>query len=221
MAIALLGIALGGCGGGDDEGSDNAHINHASGRSNGAIPDNRVGTPPPVAKEQDESLAKLADRASCRVFIGIGESGNEELPPGSKPPKYETEPAISGPHVEPPHQQADGAYRSRPATIDYVGSLDYGRMEIQYAPDLSEKIQLELKGLYDTMYGGTLLFPNEVMNYAVTATSWRNTLVCTAWAEQDSIEAIRAFGKKTWGKSGNEPMDDFPVEGPTPANPAA
>src|SRR6187402_256827 len=217
LVVALV-LAVAGCGGDDDSSSDNAHINHATGKSHGAIPDNRVGTPPPAAKEAEaKNLKKLAERAGCRLYLTVGETSNKKLPPDSPTPKYEVEPAISGPHVEPPYQQADGAYRSRAQTIDYVGSLDYGRMVIQYAPDLAEKIQLKLKGLYDTMYGGTLLFPNEVMNWALTVSTWRNLLACTGWGNRATIEAIRAFGKATWGKSGNEPLSDFPVEGPTPA----
>ena len=53
-------------------------------------------------------------------------------------------------------------------------------MEIQYSPELAEKDQLALKGLYDTMYGATLLFPNEEMPYAVAATTWTNLIGCKA-----------------------------------------
>jgi hypothetical protein len=92
-------------------------------------------------------------------------------------------------------------------------------MTIQYAPDLPEEIQLELKGLYDTMYGGTLFFPNNTMLYAVAATTWGNGLFCPGYEGSATLDAIRAFGKATWGKSGDEPVKKFPVEGPTPANP--
>jgi hypothetical protein len=93
-------------------------------------------------------------------------------------------------------------------------------MTIQYAPDLPEEIQLELKGLYDTMYGGTLFFPNSKMNYALAATTWSNGLFCSGYEGAETLDAIRAFGKATWGKYGSEPVDKFPVKGPTPANPA-
>ena len=59
-----------------------------------------------------------------------------------------------------------------PEEIDFVHSLEHGRMEIQYSPELPEDDQLALKGLYDTMYGATLLFPNENMPYEVAATTW-------------------------------------------------
>jgi hypothetical protein len=93
-------------------------------------------------------------------------------------------------------------------------------MEIQYAPDLSEEIQRELKGLYDTMYGATLMFPNTEMNYAVAATTWTNLLGCTGWKGQKTLDAIRDFGRQTWGKYGGEPVFAFKFTGPTPAEPA-
>ena len=93
-----------------------------------------------------------------------------------------------------------------PAEIDFVHSLEHGRLEIQYAPDLPEKDQLALKGLYDTMYGATLLFPNEKMPYEVAATTWTNLLGCPTYKGAITLDAIRAFGKATWGKYGGEPV---------------
>ena len=88
-----------------------------------------------------------------------------------------------------------------PEEIDFVHSLEHGRMEIQYAPDLPESAQLELKGLYDTMYGATLLFPNENMPYEVAATTWTNLLGCNEYKGAITLDAIRAFGKETWGNT--------------------
>ena len=73
-------------------------------------------------------------------------------------------------------------------------------MEIQYSPDLPEKNQLELKGLYDTMYGATLLFPNEEMPYEVAATTWTNLLGCKQYKGASTLDAIRAFGKADLGQ---------------------
>ncbi len=92
-------------------------------------------------------------------------------------------------------------------------------MAIQYAPALPEQAQLELKGLYDTMYGATLLFPNDKMDYEVAATTWTNLLGCPSYEGQATLDAIRAFGKQTWGKFGGEPAEAFPFTGPTPAEP--
>jgi hypothetical protein len=218
LLVLLLGLAaLAGCGGGGSDGGSSAHINEQSGAVNGAVPDERVGTKPPPAK--NIGLAKAVEKANCYTRLKIPPEGDEVIPVSAPAPEYKRDPPISGPHVAPPHQQADGAYMVAPEESATVASIDHGRMTIQYAPDLPEELQLALKGLYDTMYGGTLFFPNNSMDFAVTATTWTNGLYCTGWEGNATLEALRAFGKATWGKYGDEPVGKFPVEGPTPAKP--
>ncbi|HET9196994.1 MAG TPA: DUF3105 domain-containing protein [Solirubrobacterales bacterium] len=216
VALVALVVLLAGCGGGD-EGSA-AHVNEDTGSTNGVPLDEREGTAPAPAGETD--LAAAADKASCVLLPTLPDEGDEELPPDAPAPDYEAVLPTSGPHVEPPHQQADGAYLLTPESTDVVAALDHGRVAIQYAPDLSEETQLAIKGLYDTMYGGTLFFPNETMNYAVAATAWRGFIGCTTWQEDLTLDAIRAFAKSAWGKRGSEPVDAYPVSGPTPRDPA-
>jgi hypothetical protein len=218
LALVAAIVALAGCGGSDGGGGDNAHVNEASGSTNDLPLDEREGTPPPQVKETN--LTKAAEKANCLLLLNLNDEGDEQLAPNTPSPEYEADIPSSGPHVEPPHQQADGAYMLMPEPIDFVASLDYGRMEIQYSPDLGEEIQLAVKGLYDTMYGGTLIFPNEVMGFAVAATTWRGMLGCPTWEEGATLDAVRAFGKATWGKNGNEPVDTYPPSGPTPKDPA-
>ena len=57
------------------------------------------------------------------------------------------------------------------------------------------------------MYGATLLFPNEKMPYEVAATTWTNLLGCPDLQGRGTLDAIRAFGKATWGKYGGEPAE--------------
>ena len=205
-------------GGGDSEGGD-AHINanQAMGNTNGIQPDDRAGIAPPPTKVFD--LDQAAKEAGCTVELKLKDEGKTHIPPNSPTPNYETNPPTSGDHVEPPYQQADGAYSDEPKAIDTVHSLEHGRMEIQYSPDLPEKAQLELIGLYDTMYGATLLFPNGKMPYEVAATTWTNLLGCKTYKGQATLDAIRAFGRETWGKYGGEPVEAFTFTGPTPAKP--
>ena len=93
-------------------------------------------------------------------------------------------------------------------------------MAVQYSPDLPEQAQLELKGLYDTMYGAALFFPNEELTaYDVAATTWTNLIVCREYKGAPTLDAIRAFGKETWGKYGGEPVFAFKFTGPTPVEP--
>jgi hypothetical protein len=217
IALVAAVLAVVGCGGGSGEEGGSAHVNEGSGSTHGLIRDEREGTPLPPPKSTN--LKKLADAANCFLLLGYREQKPKDLPPGADTPKYHTDPPSSGPHVEPPYQQADGAYMVEPDPINVVGALDNGRMAIAYAPDLNEKIQLELKGLYDTMYGGTLLFPDDDMQFALVATTWSNVLGCTGIEGPQALEVVRAFGKATWGKYGSNPVDSLPVEGPTPADP--
>jgi hypothetical protein len=216
FALVALFI-LQGCGGGKGDESGRAHVNQESGSTNGAVLDERVGTIPPPAKKI--ALVKVAKAADCYLLRKVPPQNDKEIAPDAPAPEYSIDPPLSGPHVAPPHQQADGAYLVTPDESATVASLNHGRMTIQYAPDLSEEIQLELKGLYDTMYGGTLFFPNDTMNYAVAATTWGNLLGCTGYVGTATLNAIRAFGSATWGKSGDVPVERLPVEGPTPVSP--
>jgi hypothetical protein len=205
-------------GGGGGASTADAHIEQGSGSTNGIEPDDRTGTPPPPTKVTN--LKAAASKAGCDLRLHLKDEGHTHIAPGSETPDYKTNPPTSGSHVEPPFQQSDGAYAEMPAEIDFVHSLEHGRMEIQYSPDLPEKDQLALKGLYDTMYGGALLFPNDSMPYAVAATTWTNLLGCKEYKGSITDDAIRAFGKATWGKYGGEPVNAFGLAaGPTPAEP--
>jgi hypothetical protein len=217
LAIAVLVFVL--VTGGDDGESGDAHINlnQEVGNTNGVQPDDRAGIVPARTKVFD--LDQAAKEAGCKVELKLKDEGHTHLPQNSPPPIYKTNPPTSGNHVEPPYQQADGAYSEEPNQLDVVHSLEHGRMAIQYSPGLPEKAQLELKGLYDTMYGASMLFPNGKMPYQVAATTWTNLLGCKTYKGQSTLDAIRAFGRETWGKYGGEPVEAFNFTGPTPAKP--
>lgn len=219
IAIVVVVIVVAGGGGSSGSGGGDAHINVNTqfGSTNGVTPDEREGIPPPPP--QVTNLRRAAKQAGCKLELHLEDEGHEHIPPKSPEPNYKTNPPTSGPHVEPPFQQADGAYSEEPEAIDYVHSLEHGRMEIQYAPSLPEKQQLELKGLYDTMYGATLMFPNKKMPYKVAATTWTNLIGCPEYKGAITLDAIRAFGRETWGKYGGEPVFAFKFTGPTPSEP--
>ena len=223
VLVVLVGglLVLGGCGGSSGSGDPGsaAHVNEGSGSTNGAVPDERVGSTIPPAPSKEPTLIKAARDAGCFLLRGVPAKNDRVVSTKGPAPEYEKEPPMVGPHVGPAGQQADGAYLTLPDERATVASLDHGRMTIQYAPDLPEEIQLELKGLYDTMYGGTLFFPDDAMNYAVAATTWSNGLYCPGYEGAATLNAIREFGEATWGRYGDEPVAKFPVEGPTPAKP--
>jgi hypothetical protein len=226
VAIAVVVILVVSGGGSDkssavvgetDEGGAHINLNLSYGSTNGVHPDERAGVVPSAPQTTD--LKQAVKAAGGKLEMGLKDEGHEHIPAGSEPPEYETVPPSSGAHVEPPYQQADGAYSEEPAEIDFVHSLEHGRLEIEYDPSLPEQAQLELKGLYDTMYGATLMFPNEKMPYAVAAVTWTNIAAFPKYEGRKTLDAIRAFGKQTWGKFGGEPVRAFKFTGPTPAEP--
>ncbi|HEX3735611.1 MAG TPA: DUF3105 domain-containing protein [Solirubrobacterales bacterium] len=216
-AVAVVIVLASGGGGSGAKGEAHINLNLSYGSTNGVQPDDRAGTPPPPVKVAN--LAAAAKQAGCDLRLNLKDEGHEHIPPSAPTPDYKTNPPTSGPHVEPPYQQADGAYSEMPAEIDFVHSLEHGRLEIQYAPDLAEEGQLALKGVYDTLYGASLLFPNEKMPYAVAATTWTNLMGCPTYKGAITLDAIRDFGKATWGRYGGEPVRAFVFTGPTPAEP--
>lgn len=202
---------------GGSNGSGSAHIQQSSGSTNGIQPDEREGTAPPPLKVA--KLKTAAKDAGCVLRLHLKDEGHGHLAPTAPTPHYGTNPPTSGNHVGPPYQQADGAYTGMPGEINMLHSLEHGRMAIQYSPDLAEKDQLALKGLYDTMYGATLLFPNTNMEYEVAAATWTNLMGCKTYRGAITLDAIRDFGKATWGRYGGESPTAFGILGPTPAKP--
>lgn len=225
VAIVVVVIVLA-SGGGDsssavtgktDKGGAHINVNQAMGSTNGIEPDERAGIVPPPVKVSDMHTA--AKQAGCVIKLNLPDEGHNHIPKEAPEPNYQTNPPTSGNHVEAPYQQSDGAFREEPEPIDYVHSLEHGRLEIQYSPDLPEQAQLELKGVYDTLYGATLLFPNEKMPYAVAATAWTKLMGCKTYKGAITLDAIRDFGKEVWGKYGGEPVFAFKFTGPTPEEP--
>jgi len=219
-AAVIVGIVIVilSSGGGGDGASGGAHINAITGDTHGLKPDERSGPEPPPLKET--SLSEAAATAGCDLREDLPIEGRNHLPSGSKEPDYKTNPATSGDHIQPPLQQADGAYLDPAEPINVVHSLEHGRLAIQYSPQLPEEAQLELRGLYDTMYGGTLLFPNPDMPYDVAATTWGNLLGCQDYRGEATLDAVRLFGFEHWGQA-PEPVEGFgPLDEATPGTPS-
>lgn len=215
VAVAIGVVAVVASSGGGKKGE--SHIDQASGSTNGVEPDERVGTAPPPVEVTD--LNQAAKQAGCVVRLHLKDEGHSHIAPTAPTPNYGTNPPTSGNHVEAPYQQADGAYIEMPGEIFIVHSLEHGRTQLQYSPELSEKDQLALKGLYDTMYGGSLLFPNKNMPYEVAVAAWTNLLGCPKYKGAITLDAIRDFSREVWGKYGGEPVNGFKIVGPTPLEP--
>jgi Protein of unknown function (DUF3105) len=178
-----------------------AHIQAKSGFTHNITPDGRVGTPPPALQQGD--LATAAKAAGCTLQLNLPDEGNNHITKESDIPDYGTNPPTSGDHN--PEQLADGAYAVMPQEWYFVHSLEHGRVEIQYSPDLSEKDQLALKGVFDQSPDGMLFFPNTKMPYEVAVTAWTKLMGCKTYKGQATLDAVRDF-RDTYRGLGPEPL---------------
>lgn len=207
LAVVVgLGVVIASSGGSSEQvnGQDlpaNAHIQVNSGFLHDIEPDGREGTPPPALRQGD--LQQAAKEAGCELKLDLPDEGNNHITKESEIPDYGTSPPTSGDHN--PEQQADGAYAIQPPTWYVVHSMEHGRIEIQYAPDLSESDQLALKGVFDETPDGMLLFPNKQMPYEVAATAWTQLLGCPRYEGRATLDAVRDF-RETYAGLGPEPL---------------
>ena len=208
VLVGIVVVVASGGGGSSESTPAAAHIDPTTGSINGVPPDAREGTPPPAVKNLDPENA--AAQAGCILRLDLPNEGANHLAPDAKPPNYHTNPPTSGNHVTTPFQQADGAYAKMPALIDFVHSLEHGRIEVQYAPDLPEADQLALKGVFDESPSGMLLFPDPRMPYEVAATAWTQLMGCKKYEGAKTLDAIRDFRDQFRGRG---------PEGQIPINP--
>ena len=180
---------------------DEAHIQVNSGFLHDMTPDGREGTPPPALQQGD--LAAAAKAAGCELQLDLPEEGSNHITKESEIPDYKTDPPTSGNHN--PEQLADGAYTSVPETWWAVHSLEHGRIELQYSPDLPEADQLALKGLFDQQPDGMLLFPNDEMSAEIAVTAWTQLMTCDSFKGDATLDALRDF-RDTYIGLGPEPV---------------
>jgi hypothetical protein len=198
LGAAVLGglvivVVSGGDGGSDggESGPENAHIVPETGTvPPNAEPDGREGTTPPALQQAD--LEEAARIAACEVQLDLPDEGATHLQPNEDPPDYKTNPPTSGNHIIAPLQTADGAYLNPIDPLYFVHSLEHGRVEIQYDPELPEEDQLLLKGVFDESPAGMLMFPNPDMPYDVAVTAWTNMVGCEQF-DPAVVDVIRDF----------------------------
>jgi hypothetical protein len=208
VVVIASGGSDGGGGGGDACGE--AHVQAQSGTTEGLEFDCREGTPPPEIQFGD--LRESAQQAGCELKLNLPDEGNSHVP-DSTPVTYETNPPTSGDHN--PNPIADGAYLTplsddtseSPNVRNFVHSLEHGRIEIHYNPDLPEEEQLALKGVFDEDPDGVLLFPDPNMPYAVAVTGWTQLAGCPEY-DPIVLDVIRNF-RDTY--IGNGPEQAIPI----------
>jgi Protein of unknown function (DUF3105) len=212
LAGLVFALTSGGGDGGDDIkaggdcGEESAHVGSlGGGTTKGLQCDTREGTPPPEIQFGD--LQESAQKADCELQLDLKDEGASHVP-DTEAVEYGTNPPTSGNHNA--EQIADGAY-STPLSVDtatspnvrnFVHSMEHGRVEIQYSPDLPEDQQLALKGVFDDDPGGVLFYPNPDMPYAVAVTSWSNLVGCKAY-DPLVLDVVRNF-RDTYRGNGPE-----------------
>ena len=177
VAIVLV-VATGGDEGGADE-PENAEANTPT--------VSYSDDPPAIPEAREFDLRKAARAAGCRLM----EPQNEGATHVSEEVTYRANPPTSGNHD--PTPTGDGAYTQAPRTENAVHTLEHGRIEIQFRPDLPQAQIDQLKALFDEDSYHMLLFPNGTkMPYAVAATAWDHSLVCEEFGN-GVFDAIRTF----------------------------
>jgi hypothetical protein len=215
LAGLVVVLASGGGGGGveataDCDNVENAHVQSQSGSTEGLELDCREGTAPPEIQFGD--LRESARRAGCELMLDLPDEGNDHIQ-DSDPVTYKTNPPTSGDHN--PTNIADGAYltplnddtSTSPNVRNFVHSMEHGRIEIHYRPDLPEEEQLALKGVFDEDPDGMLLFPDPNMPYAVAVTAWTQLIGCPNY-DPLVLDVVRNF-RDTYRGNGPEqvPID--------------
>jgi hypothetical protein len=191
VVVAGVVFAIAGSGGGEPDEGDfdpNAHIDFSSrGSVHGVEVDGREGTPLPAVQQANLEIA--AREAGCELRLDLPGEGETHVDEPTV--NYDTNPPTSGNHN--PVWQTDGAYAEMPDPVNFVHSLEHGRVEIHYSPKLPERDQLALKGLFDASPSGILMFPNPDMPYAVAATAWQQLMGCDTYEGQVTLDALLDF----------------------------
>lgn len=181
-AIVAVVIALT-AGGGDDDGGAQAPENAAAGAPTVSYAED----PPAIPEASEFDLEAAAEAAGCQ----LEDPANEGADHVETDVQYRANPPTSGNHHPVPTE--DGAYTSTPKTENTVHSLEHGRINIQFSPDLPQQQIDQLKALFDEDSYHVLLYPNGTdMPYQVAATTWDHALLCEEFSPQ-IFDAIRAF----------------------------
>jgi hypothetical protein len=207
VVVGIVIVVLGSGGGA----SGNAHIVGSgvgfSTTTSDLKPDDRMGTktkPGPLATAA--KLPQAAKAAKC-VLRNPPDEGNTHLLPSQPTPKYKSNPPTSGNHD--PIPLANGAYDAPITNFRHaVHSLEHGRVEVEYKPNLSETDQLTIKGVVDEDFRDVILFQNPNMPWQVAVAAWDHYLGCKTYNDKVP-DAIRAF-RDTYRDHGPEPSSIQP-----------
>lgn len=208
VVLGIVLLVIGSSGGGA---SGNAHIVSAgvglSTTTQDLKPDEREGTKTkPGQLATAAKLPQAAKAAKC-VLRNPPDEGNTHLLPSQPMPKYKSDPPTSGNHD--PVPLANGVYASPiPNFRNALHTLEHGRVEVMYQPDLPDAAQLKLKGVIDEDFRDMVMFQNKDMQWQVAAAAWGHYLGCKAYNDE-VLDAIRAF-RDAYRDKGPEPSSAQP-----------
>ncbi|MCE3266380.1 MAG: hypothetical protein K0S15_1089 [Solirubrobacterales bacterium] len=210
-AAVVVGLVVVFTSGGDDSGvqvsgdCENASIATDFGNFQETYEcDNREGTEPPELQFGD--LEESAREAGCELMLDLPDEGNNHFTDENKG-TYESNPPTSGDHYGVPDETgsgalADGAYRSEIPESRLVHSMEHGRVQIRYSPELPEEQQLALKGVFDEDPGGIILLPDPDLPYDVAVSAWNNAIGCETY-DPLVLDVVRNF-RDTYRGNGPE-----------------
>jgi hypothetical protein len=158
-------------------------------------------SPPPPQKISD--LTQAAKAAGC-TLLNPPIEGRTHV---TGKVKYHTNPPTSGNHY--PIPQPDGVYTKTPPLNHLVHTLEHGRIEIQYAPNLAPRRIAQLGALFNESTAYMVLFPNASMPYKVAVTAWGHLAGCKK-VNNETFDVIRAFKARYQGQA-PEPLESQPT----------
>jgi hypothetical protein len=203
VVLGIVLVVLSSTGGGA---SGNAHIVNAGLGSitstEGLKPDEREGIKTSPGRLASASTLPQAARAAGCVLRNPPDEGNTHLLPSQPTPKYKSNPPTSGNHD--PVPLANGVYEAPVTDFRHaVHTLEHGRIEVQYRPELPERDQLKLKGVIDEDFRDMVMFQNTTMPWQVAAVAWDHYLGCKRYNDK-VLDGVRAFRDK-YRDNGPEP----------------
>ena len=180
---AIVAVVVAITAGGDDDGGG------------AQTPDNAQAGAPTVSYGDGASIPEAAEfdlRAAARgAGCQLEDPANEGADHVETDVTYRANPPASGNHHPVPTD--DGVYTTAPKTENTIHSLEHGRVNIQFSPDLPQPQIDQLKALFDEDSYHMLLYPNGTdMTHQVAATAWDHALLCEEFSPE-VFDAIRAF----------------------------
>jgi hypothetical protein len=149
-----------------------------------------------IPAQRDTDLQSSAAQAGCTVKTFPSEGRTHSPNPGDW--KYKTNPPTSGTHNPTPAQDGVYPFGTQPSVGETVHSLEHGRIDIQYGPQVTRAQYAQLEAVVAEGENGyhQLLFRNQTrMPFAVAATAWTQQLGCKTFNPK-IFDALRNFRER-------------------------